>query len=108
MIPNVGATVAMRVARCSEFPNDNASLHDGAIWVALEVGAAASCELPVGRVGHEIVAAYVDAVEAVEPDDEAGLVEVVDELAFEDHFDEQSHDGETDPFEAFVSVLVDV
>jgi hypothetical protein len=77
----------MRVARCSEFPNDNASLHDGAIWRASDVGGAA---------------------EPVEPDDEAGFIEVVDELAFDDHVDEQSHAGETDPFETFARVLVAV
>jgi len=98
----------MRVARCSEFPNDNPALHEGAIWLCEPIGAAPSCELR--------------APDPVEPEveDEAGTIEVVQELTFEEPVDElgpadweggvdeQNPPVATDPFEAFAGILVDV
>jgi hypothetical protein len=122
--------MANRVARCSEFPNDNPSLHDGAIWICAEIGAEASCELPAQREADEQAVSTVDAVEvgaelhetlvdpvaesAAEPEEEApeedaGVIEVVEDLAFEDALDEHGPgDTSPDPFEAFASVLVEV
>jgi len=114
--------MANRVARCSEFPNDNPSLHDGAIWICAEIGAEASCELPAQRAAPEQALSAVEPVdESVEPGDarhdeapqapqeEADVIEVVEELAFEDAVDERAPgDSCPDPFEAFASVLVEV
>src|SRR5580658_8272087 len=100
-----------RVAPCAEFPNDNPSLHEGAIWLCAEIGAGASCELRA-------------------PEEDVAVVEVVEDLAFDDAFEEQvavpSDDdrapeelGESegreaapeqvpDAFETFAGVLEDV
>jgi hypothetical protein len=103
-----------RVAPCAEFPNDNPSLHEGAIWLCAEIGADASCELRAPEEGVALVE----------------VVEVVEDLAFDDAFEEQvavpsdedrapeelggSEGREAEPeqvpdaFETFVGVLADV
>lgn len=126
-----------RVSPCAEFPNDNPSLHEGAIWICAEIGADISCELPVSRGARQEDVATDEDVELretgvaeveAEPAEEAGVIEVVEDFAFEDAFEEHgpvtsseeetveaamAHDGpETTPgpdaFEAFAGVLEDV
>lgn len=67
---------------CSEFPNDNPDLHQGAIWHGGELGAPASCELPA-RIEYAAMAPlhepYGDAL-----DEESEPIEIVDDLAFDD------------------------
>jgi hypothetical protein len=87
-----------RVAPCSEFPNDNPSLHEGAIWRCAEIGAGASCEvrLPDGVPSQVIAMAEpmefgnADVADgAVELEEDVGAVEVVEDFTFEDDLEEQ-------------------
>ncbi len=87
-----------RVALCSEFPNDNPSLHEGALFLCSEIGAAASCELalPDGVTNHVIAMAEpMDfggggvADGAVELEEDVVIVEVVEDFTFEDDFEDQ-------------------
>jgi hypothetical protein len=87
-----------RVAPCGEFPNDNPSLHAGAIWLCAEPCANASCELAVPDAPLEpVVTANEPAVTdrlavyevASELEEDVATVEVVEDLEFDDHaFDE--------------------
>jgi hypothetical protein len=87
-----------RVAPCGEFPNDNPSLHGGAIWLCTEPCADASCELPVPDARPEpVVTANEPAATdqlavyevAGELEEDVATVEVVEDLEFDDRaFDE--------------------
>jgi hypothetical protein len=87
-----------RVAPCGEFPNDNPSLHGGAIWLCAEPCATASCELPVLAAALEPVVTTTEPARtdhlavpevASELEDDVAAVEVVEDLKFDDHaFDE--------------------
>lgn len=66
------------VAPCAEFPNGNAALHRGAVWACADVVGAPSCALPEDDEN--------DQDEARE--DQAGLIEIVDELTLDGAVDE--------------------
>jgi hypothetical protein len=88
-------------ARASEFPNDNTALHRGAVWVTNE---------PCGEWEAETSPAVLTPTPAAAAitflDDETGDdIEVVEEL---DPIDFDPVSVETDPFEAFVRMLVEV
>jgi hypothetical protein len=87
-------------AACAEFPNDNPALHGGAIWRSTEVVGTLSCVVPVRvlvvetvvepgatRTGPVDLVAF-EAIETLEPRDEAGnddaAIEIVDDLDFSD------------------------
>ncbi|MGA3123458.1 MAG: hypothetical protein ABSF69_22030 [Polyangiaceae bacterium] len=69
----------LRVAVCAEFPNNIHVVHGGAIWWWEEPLGHASCQ-PAGGEGSDSCAERHDATD---PDELAGIIEVVDELAFE-------------------------
>jgi len=88
---------AFRVAPCSEYPNDNPGLHRGAIWCCAEVGADASFELPGDLVKDEL------------EDADTEVIEIVEELSFDDPVEEPASPASaSDPFASFVFVLEDV
>jgi len=64
----------VRVAACSEFPNDNPALHDGSIWVSTTIGGEVECEPPQRQRSPEPPEEWHDG----EP------IEIVDDLGFED------------------------
>jgi hypothetical protein len=78
----------------SEFPNDNAALHFGAVWVVNE---------PCGGWQMEVESGEHDT-DDLEYDDGADI-EVVDEL---EPIDFELGATDDDPFAAFVSTLVEV
>jgi prevent-host-death family protein len=96
---------------CSEFPNDNPGLHQGAIWLGAKI-APASCELPP-RIEHAALAPlhepHEDAI-----DEESEPIEIVDDLAFADGDFGPSDDepceteAAVDPFARLAGVLTDV
>ena len=55
------------LAACSEFPNDNRELHRGAIWLCLDLTAAAACELPVVVVPEPAVVIPEPVAMVLEP-----------------------------------------
>jgi hypothetical protein len=120
-----------RIALCSEFPNDNPSLHEGAIWRCTEIGASASCEVPLPNEIPSQVIAMAEPIEfgnadvadgAVELEEDVGTVEVAEDFTFEDDFEAEETRGHStagesqelttettlDMFETFVGVLEEV
>jgi hypothetical protein len=70
-------------AACAEFPNDNSSLHSGAIWRCANTCEHASVELPTSRSMHPARGVEEEAGEFASEDDWPDDVEIVDELSFE-------------------------
>jgi hypothetical protein len=120
------------VTPCAEFPNDNAALHLGAIWVCLEVTGAASCERPEAPEPVVVLAVEPEAIVVVEPEpivleapepstDPVPLVleaveeeddediEIVEDLAFDEVVDESPEPANAevveDPFVALGEVI---
>src|SRR5208282_5632911 len=83
-------------SRASEFPNDNAALHFGAVWVVNE---------PCGGWQMERTSSEHDTNDFGYDEDDGADIEVVDEL---EPIDFELGATDDDPFAAFVSTLVEV
>lgn len=98
-------------SRASEFPNDNASLHRGAVWVTHEPCSPWELEMamtPAPPSALEPVPVFALALApAISTDDEdpGDDIEIVDEL---DPIELDFPKEEADPFTAFIGTLVDV
>jgi hypothetical protein len=109
--------LALRVATCSEFPNDNPALHRGAVWVSTAIGGEVLCELPISRPELEAAAAAPPlGEEFYEPDalDDGEPIEIVDDLGF-DEIESKPAESEApedavapDPFLTLATVVKDV
>jgi hypothetical protein len=102
------SSVSLRRLACSEFPNDNPQLHDGALWIPLAIGEPPSCVFPSQAPRVEMLPppapeAEERAVEmlAEDEDDDAEPIEIVDDLDFDGGFDGAIDEPSRDDVDAY-------
>ena len=80
------------LAACAEFPNDNPTLHRGAIWYCAALSGAPVCDRPEAAREPEVVAVVEPPTDptppVIEAEDETDDIEIVEDLAFDDAIDE--------------------
>ena len=95
------------IAPCAEFPNDNPELHEGAVWVCLEVTGSAQA------IVRQDAPASLATPSIADDEDDEDDIEIVDDLPMDGVLDESPALAETepavdDPFATLVRVLEDV